>query len=610
VKEENKLGFGFKLLAAAALAGLVVQHVFFSPSATAPAQVLAGLVGFLAVMGAGLSARWRAYFGSVLFAVPAMIYVTVFSIIGTLVLQREPAEVFQEKYGRLAGLLEALFFDDIFHSLAFCLILGLTAGSMGLVIVRKRPPGLRVLGSQLAHLGLLLVLAGAGMGQVWGIKGRLDLRVGQQADNIRVQTGRGGGFLPLGFSVRLDDFKIEHYRPDFRLFVYRLSGEKQKKLFSCKPAKDCPELEKLGLSQVGYFPDYAQRVEIEPAQDGQGQGAVQLELSGGEKFWLVEEKFDERVPGLLFLPSRQKAEEYLKATGGEGGPHFLEIAGRRLAVKEAERLELGQGMVVQIKRAFRDFVLDPESKEPAERSEQPNNPALELLVFDSAGKSLGRQFLFARHPEFHGSMKELGEIRYLYLPEAAKARALIVGEERKLWLLEGGDKRESVLAPGEEFTWAGGRARWLDSFARVRERMVEYTRSQEENQPLFRLRLPSGQTADLTPGKPLRLDGEKFAVLAPRGGDTVKDYFSKLSVLEEGRAVKTEVVEVNSPLYHRGFYIYQANYRPDEPDYSGFEVVRDPGLWVVYLGFGLNFAGVVCVLWLARMKKRKESENV
>ena len=55
---------------------------------------------------------------------------------------------------------------------------------------------------------------------------------------------------------------------------------------------------------------------------------------------------------------------------------------------------------------------------------------------------------------------------------------------------------------------------------------------------------------------------------------------------------------VNDPLSHQGFMFYQSNFRKDDPTYSGIQVVRDPGLGVVFLGFIMMSIGVIFIYYI------------
>lgn len=74
---------------------------------------------------------------------------------------------------------------------------------------------------------------------------------------------------------------------------------------------------------------------------------------------------------------------------------------------------------------------------------------------------------------------------------------------------------------------------------------------------------------------------------------TVKNYKSKITVLEQGRAAFEKTIEVNRPFKYKGYTLYQASYDRDKFQWSGLDVARDPGVPFVFAGFILLNAGVM-----------------
>jgi cytochrome c biogenesis protein len=74
----------------------------------------------------------------------------------------------------------------------------------------------------------------------------------------------------------------------------------------------------------------------------------------------------------------------------------------------------------------------------------------------------------------------------------------------------------------------------------------------------------------------------------------IRQYQSKVSVLEDGQVVKQALVEVNHPLVHRGIAIYQTAWNQDEFGfyYSGFQLSKDPGEPLVWAGSILLVLGL------------------
>ena len=66
----------------------------------------------------------------------------------------------------------------------------------------------------------------------------------------------------------------------------------------------------------------------------------------------------------------------------------------------------------------------------------------------------------------------------------------------------------------------------------------------------------------------------------------LKQLHSEVSILEDGDVVRQGVIEVNTPLVHRGVAIYQTTYSRDESGFwaCGFQLSKDPGEPLVWLG--------------------------
>jgi cytochrome c biogenesis protein len=61
----------------------------------------------------------------------------------------------------------------------------------------------------LTHLSILLILFGAVIGSLWGLESYVTIVEGQTVD--KVPAAKGDGEIPLGFSLRCDDFSVSYY---------------------------------------------------------------------------------------------------------------------------------------------------------------------------------------------------------------------------------------------------------------------------------------------------------------------------------------------------------------------------------------------------------------
>lgn len=85
---------------------------------------------------------------------------------------------------------------------------------------------------------------------------------------------------------------------------------------------------------------------------------------------------------------------------------------------------------------------------------------------------------------------------------------------------------------------------------------------------------------------PFSVSLKDFSIERYADGISPKQYTSTLDL--SGKEFKTKV---NNPCYHKGYYIYQADYDHIDNSYTILKLVKDPWLPVVYLGIFLLAAG-------------------
>ncbi len=94
------------------------------------------------------------------------------------------------------------------------------------------------------------------------------------------------------------------------------------------------------------------------------------------------------------------------------------------------------------------------------------------------------------------------------------------------------------------------------------------------------------------------------ALIFERREKEVKAYISHVTAVKDGRRTSTRIA-VNEPMSYAGWTLYQVNYRPEDPTYSGLEAVYDPGVSWVFLGFGLICVGVFVMFYVEPRLKRR-----
>jgi hypothetical protein len=91
-------------------------------------------------------------------------------------------------------------------------------------------------------------------------------------------------------------------------------------------------------------------------------------------------------------------------------------------------------------------------------------------------------------------------------------------------------------------------------------------------------------------------DGLRLSYVSQRPR-MVRDYFSDVVIIEDGKEVTSKTIEVNHPLHYRGYHFYQHSYDSENGDYTVLSVTSDSGLYAVYGGYWLLCLGVLWQFW-------------
>jgi len=110
----------------------------------------------------------------------------------------------------------------IYYSPVMILLLALlSAGSVWCCLTRRA--GRKQAGFYLVHLGVVVILAGAFVGYIAGVKGSLQLSVKQPVAANRLLLPERDS-VELGFSVAAEDFQVKFYPPVYHLYRPTPSG--------------------------------------------------------------------------------------------------------------------------------------------------------------------------------------------------------------------------------------------------------------------------------------------------------------------------------------------------------------------------------------------------
>jgi len=92
----------------------------------------------------------------------------------------------------------------------------------------------------------------------------------------------------------------------------------------------------------------------------------------------------------------------------------------------------------------------------------------------------------------------------------------------------------------------------------------------------------------------IEVDNESHA----RAERSIRNYRSTLAISEGGRVVKEGSLAVNAPLSYGGYTFYQSGYDPADTTWTSLLVVRDPGVPLVFAGFGILIVGLFLGLYV------------
>jgi len=592
-------------------------------------------VGLLVVVTAiGATAIWMArrflyrLLTSPPFAVSLLTALLLATALGTVVLQAQPEAELIRRYGSaFAPAMIWLGLDDIFHTIWFNSLLFVLAASVVLVTLRRRAWRRTQWGFLFAHAGTAVILVGALVGNLLGYEGNIDLYEGKSASQAIIgnRKARTVERRDLGFSIRLEDFEIEKYDREFRLYLFRKKGKSFEALRSI-PVADADQPVPIGKEGAEFrvlqmFPDFYQCRELLEKDSDQGRPALRVTVGEGDQaqtFHLFADggkqdcvSLSPRAPLIRFAWQKPTDDQIAKRAESEPEKHVLSFqkdsccpAGEVVIVPgKTDALTLDEGLIqVRVLRYIPDFFYDMKKKQAGTRSPRPNNPTLQVAVKAAGAEQERKQWLFAKMPDFgrqHGKESKGAKFVYRYTPAKSPPtrEVLIVGQSREVWQFERGKIVKQTALGSAEGVIPGTSRATFRIFESAVEEQHPATRSQEWKNPVAEVELRQGTEVTrhlmaAAHSHPVRLkDGETYLNFQQKEGE-VKAFRSRLAVLEGKEKVAEQTIEVNHPLTYRGIRFYQSNYRKDDPTYSGIQVVKDPGLPLVWAGLIMVSVGV------------------
>ncbi|MDO8525744.1 MAG: cytochrome c biogenesis protein ResB, partial [Candidatus Omnitrophota bacterium] len=92
-------------------------------------------------------------------------------------------------------------------------------------------------------------------------------------------------------------------------------------------------------------------------------------------------------------------------------------------------------------------------------------------------------------------------------------------------------------------------------------------------------------------------------------GRRPKDFISKVTILKDRKELVKKDIRVNDPLRFGGYTFFQSTYDTEDLKWSGLQIVKDPGVPMVYAGFILLIIGLVIIFYVNPLIQRPRSKD-
>jgi cytochrome c biogenesis protein ResB len=595
---------------------------------------------------------WK-FFCSVKLTVVLFILILVPSIIGTIIQQNAPdPSRYVEVYGPAwDALFRALGFYDVYHTSYFVVLLVLLGLNTFACTLNRFRPKWQLAGMLMTHCGLLLILLGALVGAVFGVKGFMVIDEGATTDAMSVgRSNRPTDTLP--FKVRLVDFILaEHEKPDHKLMIFDVKTRKQQN-------HKIEEGGTIALSKsrwaevaslVGVKPKATETIRVDRFFS---HGALVASIDEGPEqtgvaaieFRIIRDGEEEQGFAL------SRIEHPYVLAGAHLGVGYTEVAGREQVGAEIERVislsrmannvevtvpggssktypaEVGttfqvEGVDYSVKvlRYVPDFVIDTATRKVVSRSELPRNPALQVRITGPSDSK--EQWIFAKFPAMHTTDEIPFELRYRrdehlgdivdYLAvlktseDTSDKPTLVHVRNGELLARTGIDIGSLVDIEGTDYKMTVDR--FLED-ANVSRKMMD--RPDLPNRPAVEITLEQRGSSTrhyLWQEVPADVPGYRIMYVQE---SKIKDFFSILQIVDGEEVVAEKKIEVNDPLAYKGYVLYQSSYDSENLSWSGLQVKKDPGVTLVYGGFLIQILGMIIIFYVNPLVRKARKSRV
>ncbi|GJQ58640.1 MAG: hypothetical protein D8M57_12445 [Candidatus Scalindua sp. AMX11] len=572
---------------------------------------------------------------SVKLAVIIILVLAVACILGTVIVQQLTPEEYVARYGEgLTKFFIATQLTDIFHSYWFALLLLFLCVNLGSCTVKRWRNTVLQIGFILTHVSIILIMIGCFIDLQLGEKGGVNVYEGRSVDYYLTR----GDYqkVPLDFEIHLDDFIIEKHPPKYRLIAYVKDKDSQTPL-TVKVGKTYNIKDSnYSVTVKDFYPDaeYSQKpinISSDPVNP-----AIYVQMFGSEEItaegWLFAKGLnwyndpDHNMRVEYFWVDNDRDFEKLTTIVEKGSPPKLGLELEDRGIKLDIPIEVGTVFEVEgteYKVEIKEFALDYMNRTKPLQEQEMSNPA--VMVDITGPQGVDSRWSFSKYPDYWDQAHQTkykdirvtcnvpddftltsNKIRIIQNQDKEKVIAYIEGGELKKIVNWEVGKRSEVGGSGYQLRIA----KFFPSYS-VENEVIK--KSDTVNNPALRIEIagPRGTVDDWILGQtPAKwYPDNNFALLYEKFGMEIKDFKSKLRVVDNGKTVLSKTIEVNDPLKYDGYVFYQSSYDPEGGLYSGLQVAKNPGIIVVYTGFIILCVGVVFIFYVKPFLRRKSKKK-
>lgn len=580
------------------------------------------------------SKAWQ-FLCSVKLAVIIILVLAVSCMLGTVILQQRTPEEYVERYGEgVTKFFTAVQFTDIFHSYWFAFLLLLLCVNLASCTIKRWRNTVLQIGFLLTHVSIILIMIGCFIDLQLGEKGGVNVYEGKSVDYYL----RRGDYkkIPLDFEVHLDDFLIEKHPPKFRLISYVKDKDIQTPLAVKVGKKYAVKDSNYSVTIRDFYPDaeYTQNpinISSDPVNP-----AIYVQMSGSKDItaegWLFAKGLNwYNDPGSnmrveYFWVDNTVDFERLTKTVEKGSLPILTLELEDKNIHKEIPIEVGKIFEIkgtEYKVEIKEFALDYMNRIKPLKEQALKNPA--VMVDISGPQGVDSRWSFSKYPDYWDKAHQTkykdirltcnvpddftlssNKIRIVQHQDNAQVIAYIEDDKViKIVNWEVGEKCE-IEGSGYQLKIA----KYFPSYS-VQNEVIK--KSDTINNPAVRVEItgPRGKVDDWILGQTQAkwYPDNNFALLYEKFGMEIKDFKSKLRIIDNGNTVLSKTIEVNDPLKYGGYVFYQSSYDPEGEKYSGLQVTKNPGIVVVYSGFIILCVGVVFIFYVKPFLRRKSNKK-